>query len=48
MNTYLCELKAGDLILERFYREGESQQDVVEGLELFEWANAEWEVTEEE
>ncbi len=47
MGTYLCKLvNSGGVVEECFYREGESEKDVLEGLEMFEWPSGEWCITD--
>lgn len=49
MTQYLCELIDGMVVEERFVCDGETVDDVREGLEMFEWPNAgagaEWRIT---
>lgn len=41
MDTYICELiDRKGYVSQCFYREGESADEVLEGLKLFEWPNA--------
>ena len=44
MRMYLCELVFDGVVIERFYRRGESAQAVREGLDMFRWTAGEWKV----
>ena len=45
--NYHCALVFKDYVVKSFYREGESAQDVLEGLELFQWPRGVWHITPE-
>ena len=45
MRMYLCELVLDGVVIERFYRRGESAQAVRKGLDMFRWPAGEWRVT---
>jgi len=42
MNTYLCELILNGIVVKSFYRAGDAPEDVLSGLELFEWPLGDW------
>ena len=39
---YQCRLVKGEIVLESFYREGKSIDDIFAGLNLFQWPEGEW------
>lgn len=43
---YKCELIEYGIVVERFFRKGESVQDVKDGLDMFQWPDGEWVITE--
>lgn len=43
---YKCELIECGIVVERFFRKGESVQDVKDGLDMFQWPDGEWVITE--
>ena len=43
---YKCELVNNEIIQERFFRDGESEEDVLEVLENFQWPDGEWRITD--
>lgn len=47
-NMYKCELINDGVVIERFFRNGKSEQDVKEALEMFQWPNGEWVISREE
>ena len=44
MEMYQCTLIDSGIVIENFYREGDSAEDVREGLEMFQWPSGEWEI----
>lgn len=44
---YRCELIDDGVIVERFFRDGESAEDVRDTLEMFVWPRGEWQIEEE-
>lgn len=44
MTAYKCELINDGIMVERFYREGESIKDILEGLKMFQWPKGEWRI----
>ena len=47
-SMYRCELIDDGVVIERFFRNGTSEQDVKEALEIFQWPNGEWVISREE
>ena len=47
MSLYQCKLlqKSG-IIAQNFFREGGSAKSVLDGLEMFEWCEGKWVITE--
>ena len=46
MTLFKCTLIKNGYIQERFYREGDSEFDLLEGLEIFNWGDGSWEIVE--
>ena len=46
MKFYKCTLISNGYVQERFFREGESAEEVLEGLEMFIWIEGNWEIEE--
>ena len=46
MTLFKCTLINNGHVQERFYREGDSQFDVLESLEMFNWGDGSWEIVE--
>lgn len=46
MKLFKCTLINNGHVQERFFREGESQFDVLEGLEMFNWGAGNWQIVE--
>lgn len=52
MSMFKCELiktkknSSLRIVQERFYRQGESYQEVLESLEMFEWPEGTWRIEE--
>jgi hypothetical protein len=42
MPQFLCELIDGEVVRERFLREGEDETEVREQLEMFQWPEGHW------
>jgi len=45
---YYCKFVYKGYVKQSFYRDGESIQDVLEGLEMFDFGKGKWVVTEAE
>ena len=43
---YNCKLIKSDIIIENFFRQGESEEDVRTSLEYFRWPDGEWRITD--
>lgn len=43
--TFQCKLVCDGMVQEFFYRNGESAEDVLDVLMLFEWPRGKWEIT---
>jgi hypothetical protein len=43
---YKCELVNEGVVVERFFRDGESIDDVQAGLEMFRWPRGKWTISE--
>ena len=41
-----CKLVQDGICVEFFFREGLNASEVLEGLEMFQWPNGEWKITE--
>ena len=41
-----CKLVQDGICVEFFYREGSTESEVLEGLDMFQWPKGEWEITE--
>jgi len=49
MKLFRCELIRDGIVIERFFREGESVQEITTGLEVFQWPESgEWTIEETE
>jgi len=46
MTIFKCTLINNGYVQERFYREGDSESDVLQGLEMFNWGDGSWEIVE--
>ena len=46
MAIFKCTLIKNGYVQERFYREGDSESDVFQGLEMFNWGDGIWEIVE--
>ncbi len=46
MKTFLCKLVRQGLLVDTFYRKGESVEAVRAQLELFHWPKGQWVITE--
>ena len=46
MTLFKCTFINNGYVQEQFYREGESESDVLEGLEIFNWGAGNWEILE--
>ncbi len=46
MTLFKCTLINNGHVQERFYREGDSEFDVLESLEIFNWGDGSWEIVE--
>jgi hypothetical protein len=48
MNTYLCKLvqtlNGKSVVKKVFYRQGNSEKEVKEGLEMFYWPKGKWQI----
>lgn len=46
MAIFKCTLIKNGYVQERFYREGDSEFDVLESLEMFNWGDGIWQIVE--
>jgi len=46
MTLFKCTLINNGHVQERFFREGVSETDVLEGLQMFNWGDGSWEIVE--
>ena len=46
MKNFKCELINNGIVIKRFFRDGESIGDVLDGLEMFIWPDGYWSVEE--
>jgi len=46
MTLFKCTLINNGYVQERFYREGDSESDLLEALQMFNWGDGNWEIVE--
>ena len=46
MKLFKCTLTKNGYVKDLFYRQGDNKSDVIEGLNMFDWAGGNWEVEE--
>ena len=46
MTLFKCTLINNGYVQERFYREGDSEYDLLEALQMFNWGDGNWEIVE--
>ena len=44
MERYLCELINGNVVEERFFRNGNSVEEVREQIEMYQWPEGSWHI----